>query len=68
MLWTMRLFSNERKIEDVFIRNIEKCAGEIADLAKATQAYDGDVLEKDGLHMNGQGRLILCKLLLELPP
>jgi len=52
-----------------FIRDLSKKSGStLADLAKAIQAYDGDVQEKDGLHMNGQGQLILCKLLLELLP
>ncbi len=47
-----------------FIRSLSKKSGTfLADLAKSIDAYDGDVLEDDGIHMNGQGQLILCELL-----
>jgi len=52
-----------------FIRDLsKKLDTKLADLAKGIGAYGEDVLEQDGLHMNGQGQLILCKLLLELLP
>ena len=52
-----------------FIRSLSKKSGtHLADLAESIDAYDGDVLEEDGQHMNGQGQLILCKLLHEILP
>jgi lysophospholipase L1-like esterase len=40
----------------------------VADLAAAVQAQSQDVLEEDGLHLNGAGQTILCRLLLDLLP
>jgi lysophospholipase L1-like esterase len=40
----------------------------VADLAAAIQAQHQDVLEEDGLHLNGTAQTILCRLLLELLP
>jgi lysophospholipase L1-like esterase len=40
----------------------------VADLAAAVQAQSQDVLEEDGLHLNGTGQTILCRLLLDLLP
>jgi lysophospholipase L1-like esterase len=52
-----------------FIRDLSKRMNTtLADLAKDIEDYEGDVLEQDGLHMNGQGQLILCKLLHTLLP
>jgi lysophospholipase L1-like esterase len=52
-----------------FIRDLSKKSGsKLADLASAVESFDGDVLEKDGLHLNGQGQLILSRLLIEILP
>jgi lysophospholipase L1-like esterase len=52
-----------------FIRQLSKKSKSLlADLAKAIETHDGDVLEKDGLHLNAEGQVILCRLLLELLP
>jgi len=52
-----------------YIRELSKKSGALlADLAEKVDAYKGEVLEPDGLHMNGQGQLLLCELLLELLP
>jgi hypothetical protein len=52
-----------------FIRGISRKYGTgLADLAEKIDTYGGDVLEPDGLHLNGQGQLLLCELLLELLP
>jgi acyl-CoA thioesterase-1 len=40
----------------------------VADLSAAIQAQSQDVLEEDGLHLNGIGQTILCRLLLDLLP
>ncbi len=40
----------------------------VADLAAAIQAQGLEVLGEDGLHLNGAGQIILCRLLLELLP
>jgi lysophospholipase L1-like esterase len=40
----------------------------VADLAASIQAQSLDVLEEDGLHLNGTGQTILCRLLLDLLP
>jgi lysophospholipase L1-like esterase len=40
----------------------------VADLAAAIQAQGLEVLEEDGLHLNGTGQSILCRLLLDLLP
>jgi lysophospholipase L1-like esterase len=57
-----------RKTND-FIRQLSKRSkSRLADLAEAVAAHDGDVLEKDGLHLNAEGQVILCKLLLEELP
>jgi lysophospholipase L1-like esterase len=52
-----------------FIRDWAKAKGyQVADLARAVREQSADVLEPDGLHLNGRGQLILSKLLLELLP
>ncbi len=52
-----------------FLRELAARKGfAVADLASAIQAQDQDVLEEDGLHLNGAGQTILCRLLLELLP
>lgn len=52
-----------------YIRDLSKKSGSrLADLAGAIDAYEGDVLEKDGLHLNAQGQVVLCRLLIELLP
>jgi lysophospholipase L1-like esterase len=40
----------------------------LADLAAAIQAQGLEVLGEDGLHLNGAGQALLCRLLLELLP
>jgi len=61
----------EGQIEQVndFIR---EWAGEkgyaVADLSRAIQQQSKEVLEPDGLHLNGRGQGMLCELLLELLP
>jgi lysophospholipase L1-like esterase len=40
----------------------------VADLARAVREQRADVLEPDGLHLNGRGQLMLSKLLFELLP
>ena len=40
----------------------------LADLAAAIQAQGLEVLGEDGLHLNGAGQTLLCRLLLELLP
>ena len=62
---------SEQYIEEVnsFIR---EWAGEngyaVADLARALRKQSKEVLEPDGLHLNGRGQGVLCELLLELLP
>jgi len=54
---------------NAFIREHAQAQGyAVADLARAVEAQDRDVLEPDGLHLNGQGHLILSRLLLEILP
>jgi lysophospholipase L1-like esterase len=62
---------DRKRIEQTndFIRELsKKHKTPLADLAKSIDAFDGDVLEADGIHLNGQGQLLLCRLLLELLP
>jgi lysophospholipase L1-like esterase len=40
----------------------------VADLARAIEQQGEDVLEPDGLHLNGRGQRLICRLLLELLP
>ena len=40
----------------------------VADLARAIERQKEDVLEPDGLHLNGRGQRMICELLLELLP
>jgi lysophospholipase L1-like esterase len=40
----------------------------VADLARAIEGQGEDVLEPDGLHLNGRGQSMICELLLELLP
>ena len=40
----------------------------LADLAAAIDAQGDDVLTPDGLHLNHEGQLILCRLLLDILP
>jgi len=40
----------------------------VADLAKAIDSQNDDVLTSDGLHLNSIGQLILSRLLLEIIP
>lgn len=40
----------------------------IADLARAVEEQEEDVLEPDGLHLNGRGQRAICELLLDLLP
>jgi lysophospholipase L1-like esterase len=40
----------------------------VADLARAIEEQKEDVLEPDGLHLNGRGQRMICELLLELLP
>ncbi|MBN1837183.1 MAG: hypothetical protein JW820_15105 [Spirochaetales bacterium] len=40
----------------------------VADLAEAIVERGTDVLEPDGLHLNAEGHLILCRLLLDILP
>jgi lysophospholipase L1-like esterase len=52
-----------------FIRDLAKKSGTmLADLAKKIDEYGGEVLESDGIHLNGMGQLLLCELLLDLLP
>lgn len=52
-----------------FIRDWAKAKGyPVADLARAVREQSAEVLEPDGLHLNGRGQLMLSKLLLELLP
>ncbi|MBW2058821.1 MAG: hypothetical protein JRH07_00385 [Deltaproteobacteria bacterium] len=52
-----------------FLRDLsEKTGARLADLAVALQAFDGEVLEEDGIHLNRNGQLILCELLLGILP
>jgi len=38
----------------------------VADLARAIEQQQEDVLEPDGLHLNGRGQCMICELLLDL--
>jgi len=40
----------------------------VADLAAAIEAQTGDYLTPDGLHLNDEGQLALCRLLLDILP
>jgi lysophospholipase L1-like esterase len=40
----------------------------VADLARAIERQEEDVLEPDGLHLNGRGQRMICELLLEHLP
>ena len=40
----------------------------VADLARAIERQEEDVLEPDGLHLNGRGQRLISELLLELLP
>jgi lysophospholipase L1-like esterase len=40
----------------------------VADLARAIELQGEDVLEPDGLHLNGRGQRLICELLIELLP
>ena len=40
----------------------------VADLARAIEEQEADVLEPDGLHLNGRGQRMICQLLLDLLP
>ena len=40
----------------------------VADLAQAIDRQEEDVLEPDGLHLNGLGQRMICELLLDLLP
>jgi lysophospholipase L1-like esterase len=40
----------------------------VADLARAIERQGEDVLEPDGLHLNGRGQSMICELLLDLLP
>lgn len=52
-----------------FLRELAARKGsKLADLAAAIQAQSLDVLEQDGLHLNGTGQTLLCRLLLDLLP
>jgi lysophospholipase L1-like esterase len=52
-----------------FIRDLAKKSGTtLADLAKKIDGHSGEVLENDGIHLNGEGQLLLCELLLDLLP
>jgi lysophospholipase L1-like esterase len=52
-----------------FIRHLAKKSGtSLADLAKKIDEYGGEVLESDGIHLNGRGQFLLCELLLDLIP
>jgi len=64
------LYSEEHigQVND-FIRDWAKAKGyPVADLARAVREQSAEVLEPDGLHLNGRGQLMLSKLLLELLP
>jgi lysophospholipase L1-like esterase len=52
-----------------FIRELSKKFGtHMADLAQALAKFKGELLERDGVHLNSQGQLILCELLLKILP
>ena len=52
-----------------FIRGwADKNGYPVADLARAIEQQETDVLEPDGLHLNGRGQCIICELLLDLLP
>jgi len=40
----------------------------VADLAEAVVGRENDVLEEDGLHLNAEGQMTLCRLLLDILP
>lgn len=40
----------------------------VADLARAIEQQEEDVLGPDGLHLNGRGQRLICELLLDLLP
>jgi lysophospholipase L1-like esterase len=40
----------------------------VADLARVVEEQEADVLEPDGLHLNGRGQRMICELLLDLLP
>jgi lysophospholipase L1-like esterase len=40
----------------------------VADLAEILLGREGEVLEPDGLHLNAEGHLVLCRLLLDILP
>ncbi|UCF96686.1 MAG: SGNH/GDSL hydrolase family protein [Spirochaetaceae bacterium] len=52
-----------------FIREWAKKQGyPVADLAAAIAEQDEDMLEPDGLHLNGRAQRLICELLLDLMP
>ncbi len=52
-----------------FVRELsKKFATHLADLADALAKFKGEVLEHDGVHLNGQGQLVLSELLLKILP
>jgi lysophospholipase L1-like esterase len=56
------------KTNDI-IRDLSKKFGtHLADLARALEKFKGELLERDGVHLNGHGQLLLCELLLKILP
>jgi len=52
-----------------FIRGwAEQTGYSVADLARAIEEQEADVLEPDGLHLNARGQRMICELLLDLLP
>jgi lysophospholipase L1-like esterase len=54
---------------NAFIREwANKTGYPVADLARVIEEQEEDILEPDGLHLNGRGHRMICELLLELLP
>lgn len=52
-----------------FIRDMSKrLSTHVADLAKKLNEYKGEVIEEDGVHLNGEAHSMLCELLLDILP
>ncbi|MGQ9615445.1 MAG: SGNH/GDSL hydrolase family protein [Spirochaetota bacterium] len=54
---------------NIIIRELSAKKGtHLADLAKKLEGYKGDFLSPDGIHLNRNGQMQLCELMLEILP
>jgi len=56
-------------ITNDFIRKLSnRYKTKLADLSREIDNFKGDVLEPDGIHLNQQGQILLCEMLLKILP